>query len=328
MSKFNPPVKKVSKIEVKPNFAQLPLSEIFPDPQNDHIYEINEVQDDALFQSIRDNGILQPILLRPHPTLPGKFMIIAGHRRYRSAERAGLKEVPVMVLSATGQKRDTIKAKVQFIETNALTRSTTIQENLSMIVELEKAYHQLRGEDDSIRGISTRQLIAQSMGMSERQVTDYITIKNGLSNDQWALWNEGKLTLSNALKRIKQEKEQKQQASISTKNNEPREKNETCAFDNEEACLEYLNRWPSWKIYCKVPKLNLIVRIAELSDGSKILSYDFGNLSTIGNAIERHREHKHLWKNDEPISFEPTSTAQLLEHLQRAPQKSENLREE
>ncbi len=50
-----------------------------------------------LAASIRARGILQPLLGRPHPTLPGRFQVIAGERRWRAAQQAGLHDVPVLV---------------------------------------------------------------------------------------------------------------------------------------------------------------------------------------------------------------------------------------
>jgi ParB family chromosome partitioning protein len=50
-----------------------------------------------LTSSIRARGILQPLLARPHPTTQGHFQIIAGERRWRAAQAAGLHEVPTLV---------------------------------------------------------------------------------------------------------------------------------------------------------------------------------------------------------------------------------------
>ena len=50
-----------------------------------------------LAASIRARGILQPLLVRPHPTDPPRFQIIAGERRWRAAALAGLHEVPALV---------------------------------------------------------------------------------------------------------------------------------------------------------------------------------------------------------------------------------------
>ena len=50
-----------------------------------------------LAQSIRERGVLQPILVRRHPEKPSEYQIIAGERRWRAAQQAGLHEVPVSV---------------------------------------------------------------------------------------------------------------------------------------------------------------------------------------------------------------------------------------
>jgi len=47
--------------------------------------------------SVRRSGVLQPILVRPSPTTPGEFQIVAGERRWRAAQRAGLGAVPALV---------------------------------------------------------------------------------------------------------------------------------------------------------------------------------------------------------------------------------------
>ncbi len=49
-----------------------------------------------LAESIRTQGVLQPILVRPHPDVPGRYQIIAGERRWRAAGIAGLHEIPVI----------------------------------------------------------------------------------------------------------------------------------------------------------------------------------------------------------------------------------------
>ena len=56
---------------------------------------MDEASLDDLAQSIREHGIMQPVLVRPVES--GGFEIIAGERRWRAAQRAGLKEVPALV---------------------------------------------------------------------------------------------------------------------------------------------------------------------------------------------------------------------------------------
>ena len=53
---------------------------------------------EELSKSIKKNGIIQPIAVRPSKSNAGKFEIIAGERRWLAAQRAGLHEIPVTIL--------------------------------------------------------------------------------------------------------------------------------------------------------------------------------------------------------------------------------------
>lgn len=57
-----------------------------------------------LVQSIQARGILQPLLARRHPSETGRFQIIAGERRWRAAQQAGLHSVPVLVRDLDDQE--------------------------------------------------------------------------------------------------------------------------------------------------------------------------------------------------------------------------------
>lgn len=52
---------------------------------------------DELAASIKQRGVLQPILLRPDPDAPERYQIVAGERRWRAAQRAGLETIPAVV---------------------------------------------------------------------------------------------------------------------------------------------------------------------------------------------------------------------------------------
>lgn len=65
-----------------------------------------------LTASIRSHGILQPLLVRPHPATSERFQIVAGERRWRAAGAAGLHEVPALV----HEMPDTEAAAVALIE--------------------------------------------------------------------------------------------------------------------------------------------------------------------------------------------------------------------
>jgi ParB family chromosome partitioning protein len=56
-----------------------------------------EAEIDELSASIREKGVLQPILVRPAPNAHGEWQIVAGERRWRAAQKAGLRAVPIVV---------------------------------------------------------------------------------------------------------------------------------------------------------------------------------------------------------------------------------------
>ncbi len=52
---------------------------------------------EELAHSIKEKGVLQPLLVRPAPGAPGEYQIVAGERRWRASQQAGLRSVPVVI---------------------------------------------------------------------------------------------------------------------------------------------------------------------------------------------------------------------------------------
>jgi ParB family chromosome partitioning protein len=63
-----------------------------------------EAELDELTASLRERGMIQPIVARPVRGAPDAYEIIAGERRWRAAQRAGLHEVPVVIIEATDEE--------------------------------------------------------------------------------------------------------------------------------------------------------------------------------------------------------------------------------
>ena len=59
---------------------------------------------EELANSIREQGVIQPIIVRPNKSLEGKYEIIAGERRWLASQNAGLHEVPVVILNVDDVK--------------------------------------------------------------------------------------------------------------------------------------------------------------------------------------------------------------------------------
>ena len=64
----------------------------------------NQTKLQELTDSIKKNGVIQPIAVRLNKSEPGKYEIIAGERRWLAAQKAGLHEIPVTILDLTDQE--------------------------------------------------------------------------------------------------------------------------------------------------------------------------------------------------------------------------------
>ncbi|MFG1478452.1 ParB/RepB/Spo0J family partition protein [Xanthobacter sp. V4C-4] len=81
---------------------RLPIEHVRANPRNPRRAFLEEGLED-LTASVREKGIIQPIVVRPLP-IPDAFEIVAGERRWRAAQRAALHEVPVIVLELTDRE--------------------------------------------------------------------------------------------------------------------------------------------------------------------------------------------------------------------------------
>ena len=71
-------------------------------PFEGHPYKVlDNAEMDKLTVSVHDYGVQEPVLVRPHETIPGDYEMIAGHRRMRAAQKAGLTEIPVVICDMT-----------------------------------------------------------------------------------------------------------------------------------------------------------------------------------------------------------------------------------
>jgi ParB family chromosome partitioning protein len=75
---------------------KLPIEQIIANPEQPR-REFTASALEELSDSIREKGIIQPLIVRPHPRNSAQFEIVAGERRWRAAQKAQLHEVPVIV---------------------------------------------------------------------------------------------------------------------------------------------------------------------------------------------------------------------------------------
>lgn len=83
------------------DLRHIKLSEIIADPDQPR-RNFDEVSLGELSDSIKAHGVLQPIVVSPHG---GKYMIVAGERRFRAATRAGIDKIPALVRTLSNQHK-------------------------------------------------------------------------------------------------------------------------------------------------------------------------------------------------------------------------------
>lgn len=151
---------------------------IIPNPRQPRS-DIPNTELEDLAASIREHGILQPLIVTHEPD-QDKYILIAGERRLRAASLAGLQSVPVLVRKATEQER----LELALIE--------NIQRTDLAPLETAKAYRQLIDEFNL-----THDDIALQIGKSRVTVTNTLRLLNLPQAVQTAL-SEGKISEGHA----------------------------------------------------------------------------------------------------------------------------------
>jgi ParB family chromosome partitioning protein len=82
--------------QAAPADGRVPIEFLSPNPKNPR-RQFGDADLTDLAQSIREHGVVQPVVARPSPTQAGRYEIIAGERRWRAAQRAGLTDIPVII---------------------------------------------------------------------------------------------------------------------------------------------------------------------------------------------------------------------------------------
>ncbi len=86
----------VTEEDTKPADRVVPIEKITPNPDQPRRRFDKSALDD-LAASVKEKGIIQPLIVRPKPGKEGEFEIVAGERRWRAAQMAKLHEIPILV---------------------------------------------------------------------------------------------------------------------------------------------------------------------------------------------------------------------------------------
>ena len=155
------------------------ISDLSRNPYQPRQY-FSEEKLDELANSIKKNGIIQPIAVRPNKTENGKYEIVAGERRWIAAQRAGLHEIPVRVLDLS----DVESLEVAIVE--------NIQRDDLNPIEEARGYKRLNEEFKY-----DHESISKLMSKSRSHISNTLRLLT-LPSDVISMLEEGSLTSGQA----------------------------------------------------------------------------------------------------------------------------------
>jgi ParB family transcriptional regulator, chromosome partitioning protein len=141
--------------------------------------------------SIRAHGVLQPLTVEPHPGKPGHYLIIAGHRRYAAARRAGRDQLPIAVRQS---------------------RADVAPEELMLVENLHRADLNPMDKAEAMGALKARGYtairIARSTGLTDSTVSFYLALLE-LAPSAKAKVRSGSLSAADAVAAVRRVRRQR-----------------------------------------------------------------------------------------------------------------------
>jgi ParB family transcriptional regulator, chromosome partitioning protein len=161
------------------------LDRLEPNPQQPRV-DLGDLEE--LVASIKERGVLEPLLVRPSQ-VGGRFMIISGERRFRAAREAGLREVPCIELNVD----DRAVAEIALIE-NLQRKDLTPYEESEGLLALKERFGY------------THEDIAKKIGKSRSSVTESLIIA-GLPDEIKSLCQKANINSKSMLLQVAKQSE-------------------------------------------------------------------------------------------------------------------------
>ena len=136
----------------------VPIEFVTRNPRNPRRM-FSEVELEDLAQSIKEHGVVQPIVVRPAPGEPDRFELIAGERRWRASQRAGVDTIPVIIRDVD----DRVALEIAIVENVQRADLNAVEEALG--------YQQLIDNHDY-----TQNDLAQVIGKSRSHVANTLRL--------------------------------------------------------------------------------------------------------------------------------------------------------
>lgn len=148
-------------------------------PFEGHPFKVQDNEEmNALVESIQEHGILSPLIVRPKENTEDKYEIVSGHRRFRAAVKAGIKEVPALIVPL-----DRDAAAIAVVDSN-LHREHILPSEKAFAYKLKMEALSRQGKRSDLtsdqvgRKLETAEIIGQQADESKNQVRRYIRLTN------------------------------------------------------------------------------------------------------------------------------------------------------
>ena len=168
---------EVGKPEKGDSISMVPVNKIVANPFQPR-KEFDEEALEELAQSIRQQGVITPVTVRKMPD--GTYQLIAGERRFRASQKAGLKELPAFIRVATDMQmmEMALVENIQRADLNA--------------IEVAQAYRQLIEECRL-----THEELSEKVGKNRSTITNYLRLLSLPEEVQQAIGN-GRISMAHA----------------------------------------------------------------------------------------------------------------------------------
>ena len=148
-------------------------------PFEGHPYKVQDNEEmNALIESIQEQDILSPLIVRPKENTADEYEIVSGHRRFRAAVKAGIKEVPALIVPL-----DRDAAAIAVVDSN-LHREHILPSEKAFAYKLKMEALSRQGKRSDLtsdqvgRKLETAEIIGQQADESKNQVRRYIRLTN------------------------------------------------------------------------------------------------------------------------------------------------------
>lgn len=144
-------------------------------PFENHPFKVvDDEKMEELVESIKENGVLTPVLVRPDDE--GTYEMISGHRRLRAAKKAGLRKIPAIIKEMTNDE-----AVIAMVDANVQREEILPSEKaFAFKMKMDAIRHQGKSTDETLFPEETKSysgdIVGKSEGLTRTQVYRYIRL--------------------------------------------------------------------------------------------------------------------------------------------------------